>query len=259
MEQSIIQCFVVTFFMVTTQGINLGEKVVDHEFPHLVAIFKDPGFEAKHVCSGNILNEYWILAAAHCTVDFSEGLFVKAGQLSLDNTKSSYVASVETIFLYADQNSKKNHDIALIKLKEPLGFNSQVQPIEISAEHLIVGENVTISGWGGVDPVGNGASQELYKTTMTIIDDDSCMDLLAVVYQNPSLHPNDFCTKGLDGVTTCEKDGGNPVMRMRKNKTFELVGLASWWSDPCGVEGAPSVNVKVKPYLDWITSTLANN
>lgn len=45
-------------------------------------------------------------------------------------------------------NPRRSHDIALIRLQEPIEFNEKVQPIKISSKEVKAGENLKVTGWG---------------------------------------------------------------------------------------------------------------
>lgn len=45
-------------------------------------------------------------------------------------------------------NPRRAHDVALIRLKTPIEFSDQVQPIKVSAKKVEQGENLLLSGFG---------------------------------------------------------------------------------------------------------------
>lgn len=138
-----------------------GQQAAVGQFPFQVAFqqsFKFENFtESIHFCTGSILNENWILTSASCVYEDSDnGLegsslvnvsLIIGGQQSL-NTGAIY--EIDQVVLHPEfegEPSLYEHNIALVKTTQPIEFNEQVQPIELSANE--VNENVVaqVSGW----------------------------------------------------------------------------------------------------------------
>lgn len=104
-----------------------------------------------HLGGGAILNERWILTAAHVVDDIDINLSeVSTGNNnpSKDNNKSSIEAIyIHPNYIYTKEN--KDNDVALIKLSEPLVFGPNRQAIKLSQITQYPDNTVaTISGWG---------------------------------------------------------------------------------------------------------------
>ncbi|RZF38117.1 hypothetical protein LSTR_LSTR005478 [Laodelphax striatellus] len=68
------------------------------------------------------------------------------------------------------------------------------------------------------------------------------------------LSMNEICVGGEEGKDACSGFGGAPLVLMDKVSKghFTQIGIVSFGSEKCGVEGIPSVYVRVDQYLDWI-------
>jgi secreted trypsin-like serine protease len=104
--------------------------------PFQVSI-EDKYFDDIHRCSGAILNEEWVLTAGHCfniNVPDPSRYTVHAGATDqTDNSIGQRIEVAEIVFhplwLLAAGHIEYGPDLALIRLKTPLCFNANVQPI----------------------------------------------------------------------------------------------------------------------------------
>lgn len=103
-----------------------GNNAIRNQFPWQVSLQFVSGSRSQHFCGGTILNNQWILTAAHCAIEVSPSdVQVVAGILNLDDTDVSapqmQKVGVAEIIVHEAYNSYLFvNDIALLKLKTPL-------------------------------------------------------------------------------------------------------------------------------------------
>ena len=129
-------------FHPTLTGINYIKTVLNLYLIVLLSNFS---------CGGSILNENWILTAAHCCAGIYQGKIV-AGGLSLKDNEGIEQERNYVEFIHPEYDSRTtNNDICLLRLEEPLDLsNAQaVGPISLNTEAQIEnGPSFVVSGWG---------------------------------------------------------------------------------------------------------------
>jgi len=101
----------------TTAGSN---------WPFIVRLKVDKMF----LCGGAILNEQWIVTAAHCLFNMNH-VFVTIGDRSkLFHEEDEVQVFPEHFFVHPDfDKTSMVNDVALIKLPKPIPFTDKIQPV----------------------------------------------------------------------------------------------------------------------------------
>lgn len=235
-----------------------------HSAPYIVSIqiVTDEG-KSLHYGAGSIINEHWILTAAHCleSKEVVEKTVLVAGCHDIHSATDCDTVQRRNIDLFIKHElflgGVNPYDIALIYTKIPFKFTENVQPVELPKQGDLAHGAATLYGWGNKSMTAIPCfPSQLQATDMPILDMELCEGVLGEI--GMCLHETNLCTGPLDGGNTiCTADSGGPlVQRSIYFGKSTLVGIVSWGKMPCGQPNAPSVFVKVSSFVDWIRSTI---
>ncbi|KAJ8672693.1 hypothetical protein QAD02_003953 [Eretmocerus hayati] len=242
-----------------------GEDAKRGKFPHHVSLQSGYEWQTSHFCSGSILNEQWILTAAHCVevVPQLVSFVVKAGKhrIKSDGVGEQSVP-VEQSFVHEKYNGGVGpYDIALLKLKRPLKLNKNVAAIKLPKAGSVPTGNVTLSGWGKIWSTGETIYRNvLQRAVLSIIDLNVCKSSVEALVGWSPLHESNICTAPLPlRLSTCSGDNGSPLISKNDKGNVEIVGVVSWGVTPDGYKDAPSVYTRVSAHIEWINSTMSKH
>lgn len=102
---------------------------------------------SKHICSGVILDEHWVITTAHCIVKYTK----EELQVRYYNDGHQISSDIEAIVLNPGyQHKRLINNIALIKVKTEFDFNSVVQPAKLPTVETEEDEPAYAIGWENV-------------------------------------------------------------------------------------------------------------
>merc|ERR1712212_350725 len=209
-------------------------------------------------CGGTILDAKTILTAAHCYYGknlAATNYFIAAGATHvLDG--SAQTAFVESITLHENYNPNNiNNDVAILKLKTPLTFNSKVQPACLPAASLSPSGVAVASGWGLVGQAPDQGTHNLMYVAKPVIPTAQCRNTLWAASQ---IKDTMICAGDADGgESTCKGDSGGPLVIAGADDVATLIGTTSFGPlSGCGTKGLPAVYAYTIPFLDWIKAKM---
>jgi secreted trypsin-like serine protease len=234
-----------------------GIESREYEFPWQVSVRRKS--TDSHFCGGSIINENWILCAAHCmqgeipaTVSIVVGEHQRSAQSSVRQT-----LDVASIHVHEDYNSNTmQNDVSVIKLATPIQLNENVQPVcAPDGADLYAYRKCQCSGWGTVASGGICCPDILRVVEMNVTTNDFCNDAYRYI-----IFDDMICASDNIGGTerdSCQGDSGGPLTIKEADGTFRIVGIVSWGTG-CA-SGYPGVYCRVGFHNDWITNTITNN
>lgn len=140
-----------------------GSVAIPHSAPYIISmqvlnVTGDPEV-TRHTCGGSIIDENWVITAAHCVVGRPAGvtLGIFAGRHNLqlsEQDEQGQHRSIQLIIVHEDYPTRpiddEPFDIALIKVSEPFVFNEQVKPIALADQDKLHIGLTRVFGWGSV-------------------------------------------------------------------------------------------------------------
>uniref|UniRef100_A0A2K5LU66 Complement C1s n=1 Tax=Cercocebus atys TaxID=9531 RepID=A0A2K5LU66_CERAT len=221
---------------------------------------------------GALIDEYWVLTAAHVVEGNQEPtMYVGSTSVQTSRLAKSKMLTSERVFIHPGwkllevQEARTNfdNDIALVQLKDPVKMGPTVAPICLpgtsSDYNLMDGDLGLIAGWGRTEK--RDRALRLKAARLPVAPLRKCRE---VKVENPKADagayvftPNMICAGGEKGMDSCKGDsGGAFAVQDPNDKTkFYVAGLVSW-GPQCGTYG---LYTRVQNYVDWIMKTMQEN
>ncbi|CAH2098474.1 unnamed protein product [Euphydryas editha] len=232
------------------QLIVNGVESKPGDWPWHVAIFRLERDTLKYICGGTLVSNIFVLTAAHCvTINgaavLPENLGISLGKHNLfGGDVGSQEKQVHQIIVHEEFMHKTlNNDIALLKMKSSVEYNSVVQPACIwfdkAEEKLPPGQVLgKVTGWG-LDQT-ESLSRVLREATMPMVQDIDCIRSKPSFY-SVILNGKKFCAGHRNGTSACNGDSGGGFFVYIPNEDSPFInnnGKGSWY-----VRGIVSIGV----------------
>lgn len=235
-----------------------GHTARPYRYPWMVFLSMDRP-EGKGACGGTVINDRFIMTAAHCVnTSTAKGvrafisLHEKPNLLDLFFGFGSY--EVKKIHFHSEYKTTQMNDIALLEMRDKFKFNNQFGPICLpSFKEVNQYSPLTVIGWGSVNPFARLTPKHLQESSLEYISGDECNRTLGVAasYAGFTLDDNLILCAGSDSGV-CAGDSGGPLFTYKQGRAYQM-GIASFALNDCGIlTKAPSAFTRVTSQLKWI-------
>ncbi|KAL0881895.1 hypothetical protein ABMA27_001661 [Loxostege sticticalis] len=257
----------------TRRRIVGGFETKKLEFPWMAVLM----YNGRFYCGGSLLNDLYVLTAAHCTAGFrKEKITVRflEHDRSVVNETKIVDRNVSQIIRHLRYNpSTYDNDIALLKLSNRVDLSSALKkrvradgsgsgnesdnddvglrPVCLPSPGLAYSNySGVVAGWGTTEE-GGSVSNTLQEVYVPIISNAECRK---TAYRN-RITENMLCAGEPDGGRdACQGDSGGPLHIVNAtNAQFQEVGIVSW-GEGCARPDRPGVYTRVNRYMTWIKS-----
>ncbi|XP_029718226.2 melanization protease 1 [Aedes albopictus] len=226
--------------------------------------------QIEHGCSGALINNRYVLTAAHCLVNRTEFQLLNVRLGEFDKSQYSDCTNVgddsekdcaepaddydiESIALHPDYDGKTSqNDIGLIRLNRDVTMHDNTSPICLPTESTLRSAAIPkliARGWG---TCGNQTgSSALQASVLTPVDGMECNRAIPGV----SVSGDQICATRFTGM-----DVGGPVAAVMPHShgapKFVQLGIASGAMELCERADVPGVYTRVASYMEWILETI---
>ena len=241
--------YLLSFNLYSQSDIVGGDDAEIEDYPYQAALLSTGGWGGGWAyCGASIINEYWILTAAHCVSgESASNTGVRVGN-DASYAQGGVTYDADEIIIHPNYGSGNNWDIALIRLEDPIEFNNSTQPVNLICDQQVElgvedpGEMSWITGWG--DTEGTTSSTQLQVVGVPITEESNYWG---------GVEDDEIMAGYPDGgYDSCQGDSGGPMVVLAADgETFLQVGIVSWGSG-CADAGYPGVYSRVSYFIDWI-------
>ncbi|XP_055657122.1 coagulation factor X [Falco peregrinus] len=232
-----------------------GDECLLGECPWQAVLLNEAGEE---FCGGTILNENFVLTAAHC-MNQSKEIKVVVGEVDREKKEQSETMhTVDKILVHSKYVAETyDNDIALIKLKEPIVFSEYIvaaclPEADFANEVLMNQRSGMVSGFGR-EFEGGRLSKKLKVLEVPYVDRNTCKQST-----NFAITENMFCAGyETEQKDACQGDSGGPHVTRYKD-TYFVTGIVSW-GEGCAKKGKYGVYTKLSRFLRWVGTVMRHN
>jgi trypsin len=208
-------------------------------------------------CGGTLLNDKFVMTAAHCTVGVTAArIYAIVGMTDTTNPSAGVTIQVANKLEHPSYNSDtSDYDYSILTMTASVDFTAltHVAPICWPTARPADGTQVLISGWGNIEFGGPSPTvmKRAYVKTIAYTDCASKIGYYGYITDRmlcAGIWP-------LGGTDTCQGDSGGPLVAL-VGSNYELFGVTSF-GDGCAGPLRPGVYSDVVAVKSWLTSNVA--
>uniref|UniRef100_A0A182TI49 Peptidase S1 domain-containing protein n=1 Tax=Anopheles melas TaxID=34690 RepID=A0A182TI49_9DIPT len=263
---------------ITVNRIAHGNTTRVFEYPWMVLLRYESNSVLSDRCGGSLINNRYVLTAAHCVRTSSSIRLVKVrlGEHDKRQQIDCHVYSdgekdcadpavdvdIESMIVHKDYNRpiKFRHDIALLRMAQEVEFSDSVKPICLPVNEDVrrkVLPKYIITGWGTTEQ--QSLSDLLLQAIVNHVPVPECQQKMNENFLYVTLADEwQMCAAGEGLVDSCQGDSGGPLgfsVDVAGAK-FVQFGIVSAGVRSCGKESVPGIYTRVTSYMNWIVANM---
>lgn len=234
-------------------------------------------------CGGSLINERYVLTAAHCIQTRSSLQLINAvlgehnrsdeidcriyrdkfgNEIERDCADKAEEYGIESSVVHPNFNRPRrfSNDIGLLRLDRIVVMKDHIQPVclpltdELRTKQF---DKYIVTGWGATE--NQTGSDILLKAVVPRVSNEICQQRMVQNRLNIQLTEQQMCAGGQDLVDTCSGDSGGPLGMNSKymvDDRFVQYGVVSAGVNSCGQKSVPGIYARVASYMDWILDNI---
>lgn len=244
----------------STRIVGGVESSAATEYPWAVSLKSQSN--NQHFCGGTLINEQWVLTAAHCIGNKSpSNIIATVGEYDLKSSPATASSAIEKIVTHPDYNDTTlDNDIALIKLSAAVSIEIITLLSSLETENSLQVETIvsTAIGWGSTVgyTIGDNPNPEypdiLRAVSLPLLSAEMCKTTMPMTTNN-MVCAGDVVNGGVD---SCQGDSGGPLLvESASEMNTQQIGIVSF-GQGCAAQGTAGVYTKVANYKNWIDANI---
>uniref|UniRef100_A0A8C9YWK7 Granzyme B(G,H)-like n=1 Tax=Sander lucioperca TaxID=283035 RepID=A0A8C9YWK7_SANLU len=226
-----------------------GKKANEKLMLYMASVQNNKG---HHVCGGFLIDESFVLTAAHC--DEKNSMSVVLGTHNLKKVDDSMRYNVTRCKHPSYVIFNLHFDILCLQLSKKAQLNKRVKPVPLIKAEIKIKEKAKchVAGWGSTE-TGGKTDNVLRDVDVPIVNLEDCKKEWAQPPNGVNLPANVICAGGYGTKNGfCQGDSGGPLVCDRK-----AVGVVSFnMRKNCDYPNVPNVYTNISKYLPWIKKIL---
>ncbi|XP_065073294.1 serine protease grass-like isoform X1 [Ochlerotatus camptorhynchus] len=264
---------------IVTDRISHGNATQVFAYPWMAVLQYIENGEIVGGCGGSLINERYVLTAAHCiktrssrqlhTVILGEHTKNQMVDCNIyrDNNGNEMEKEcagpveefgIESIEMHQAYNRPKySNDIGLIRLDRDVSMKDHIQPICLPITEALQTQafaHYIVTGWGTTE--NTTGSDVLLEAVLNHVEGETCQGEMSKFRMIIQLTDKQLCAQGKGLVDSCRGDSGGPLVSSASyalgGARFVQFGIVTFGIDSCGKKSVPGVYSRVASYMDWI-------
>lgn len=225
-----------------------GHTSDPNQFPYHALLAIGNNNEVFQTCGGTLIDSKWILTAAHCLENADEvAVYLGASKITnfLETKRATSTTFPRSFHIHPNYSLQSvEHDIALIKLIDPIALNASIQPAKLP-QTCDLREDMDVIAIGNGNTKNEMLSETLQYAEMKVISTEVCKEMYDLEYGRGVI-----CVQGDNKESICDKDDGSALIRKSDNA---VIGVANLYHPDGFHHGLPQAFTSIFAYSEWIT------